>query len=163
MNGSTIDKNVSYETIMGSIKHYPVKWLLNALQYKRGKTCHICICGYSHRIWYMAQDGDNPLKPFVINSIDIAEGECMDGKWCLDQDCKYNKTTPESYAKSYHLSPKETEEFIDGWDQFIKNVKGINRILTEEYEDDELGLKGFHETEIMKGPRPLVEWVKTEP
>jgi hypothetical protein len=153
------DEKVTIEPVM---KHYPVKWFLNALQYTGGKTCHLCICGYTHRVWYMAQDIDNPLKPFIITSIDISEGECLDGKWCLDLECKYNRTTPWSYSKSYHLSPGETEDMVKGWNQFIKNIKGINQLLEKEYTERELGLKGFTKTSIMQGPGPLIEWVKTE-
>ena len=142
------------------MKHYPVKWFLNALKYSKGKTCHLCVCGYTKRIWYMAQDIDNPIKPFIINSIDISAGECLDCMWCLDLECEYNKTTPESYAKSYHLNLEDTKDLIDGWNRFIENVKGINTLLEEDYNEDELGIKGFTKTSIMLSPGPLVEFIK---
>ncbi len=155
---SEILKDEKFKDLINS-QTYPVRWLINALKYKKGNLIHLCICGYSHRIWYMAPDGDNLVKPMVISSIDICDGECLDSKWCLDVECKYNRTTAHSYAKSYHLSDKETDEIITDWDQFIKNINGINKVL-DEYETDFLN---FNEYSMMEGSGPLVEWIKTKP
>ena len=155
---SEILKDEKFKEIIDS-RTYPVRWLIKALKVDKNKTCHLCICGYSHRIWYMAPDGDNLIKPMVISSIDICDGECLDSKWCLDLECKYNQTTARSYAKSYHLSDKETDEIITDWDQFIKNIKAMNEVLTE-YETDFLN---FQTSDMMEGSGPLVEWVKAKP
>lgn len=152
---SQILKDERFKNLADS-RTYPVRWLLNALEYANGKLSHLCICGYSKKIWYLAAEGDNPAKPFVINSIDIADGECLDGGWCLNMDCKYNHTTPGKYAKSYHLSDEEAKDLINNWDQFIKNIQDINKVLSE-YEDH--NFLNFQESEIMEGPGPLVEWV----
>jgi len=155
---STI-KDKKFSDLFDPVTSYPAQWILNGLGLSNGKICHLCICGFSHRVWYIAREGDSPIKPFVINSLEIKDGECLDGKWCLDTKCKYNKTTAESYLRSYKLSDEDVKEIREGWEQFIENISGINDIL-KEYGRDEL--LNFETSKILNAPGPLVEWIKTE-
>ena len=132
---------------------YPTLWLLNALEHDTGRYTHLCICGYSRRVGFM---GHNLLTPFVMQSIDIIDGECFNSECCLDIHCKYNRTTPESYAISHNLSSKETMEVMRAWESLIKHVNDANHILSEDVGD----LLEFTESKIMQGPEPLIEWIK---
>jgi hypothetical protein len=159
MDSTIENKKLSYDTIKNSIKNYPVRWLIDALEYRKGneiysrKTAHLCICGYSQHVSFI-DSGENPFKPFIINGIEIMEDECLDGKWCLDTQCKYNKTTGKSYAKNYHLDAGDAYTTIGGWDKMVENFRAISKIL------DEDGYTDFKETGIMQGPGPLVEFNK---
>jgi|GEM_PF-2557492 hypothetical protein len=153
MDSTIENKKLSFDKIKNKIKHYPVRWLINALQYRKGKTGHLCICGYSRRVSFI-DTGENTFKPFIISGIEIMEDECLDGKWCLDTECKYNKTTGKNYAKNYHLDAGDTYMTIEGWDKMVENFRAISKILGED------GLMDFKETGIMQGPGPLVEFNK---
>lgn len=142
---------------IGLDKTYPVLWLINGLEYAKGKMGHLCICGYSKHLAFI-DEGKNSIKPLVVSDISINDGGCLDATWCLDTQCKYNKTTGKSYAQNYHLSEEDTKMTVEGWDQMIENFQNINDILSED-----LDLMDFSKTNIMQGPGPLVEWVKLQP
>lgn len=89
-------------------RSYPVVWCEGKAIFEFQTTRHrrlfnklmFGICGYSKRIWYLSK---LDIHTMVIQTISIVDGECLDGDWCLDFDCEYNKTTEASFRKGVGL------------------------------------------------------------
>jgi hypothetical protein len=133
-------------------KSYPTLWIIDGLEHAKDKISNMCICGYSRHLAFL---DDDPLQPLMVSDILIVDGECSDSEWCLDTECKYNKTTSESFTKHHHFPQKEAEKTIKGWDNLIQTIKKINQTLPKYKE-----LMNFKRSEIKQSTTPMFWYEK---
>jgi hypothetical protein len=74
--------------------YIPEKW----------KPEKVIICGFEGKPFERASFSYVFETPYIC--IDETTGECTEGDHCLNSSCRFNKTTPETYAR-YHDKPKE--------------------------------------------------------
>lgn len=94
-------------------KWYPIVWAIIERNDKQGATRNIGICGYCWKPAFIGTD----IEAITINDLllDLQKGICEEGHCCLNVKCKFNKTTPESYAVS------------KGWDS-EKNIETVKKL-----------------------------------
>jgi hypothetical protein len=114
-------KSVTNKNVNENTTKLPIIW---AIIHKKDKKKPVCIgvCGYC---W----------KPFFAGSIlhviavhdfylNQSAGECEEGTRCLNLSCKFNKTTLQTFAKSWYVT--STENLIAKikpiWEKVIHDV-----------------------------------------
>ena len=95
---------------------YPVFWVI--IPDKR-KVAY-GICGYKGKAFTLTSSSDY-LTIGVVTDI-LINKKCEEAERCLCLDCKYNRTTPESFSKSKKLSLKRITK---QWGRIIASVNSI--------------------------------------
>jgi len=78
---------------------YPIVWVESGKRY-------IGYCGLTQKVFAVTS---NAWKPLIVVDFIIEDGECEERERCLNILCKYNKTTPKSFAKEFHMKAKCVE------------------------------------------------------
>jgi hypothetical protein len=98
---------------------FPIIWA-NPYSEKRQKTFNLGTCGYCWKPAFIGPD----IETITINDFYLNEQSdiCEEGQCCLNIKCRFNKTTPKSYAMS------------KGWesDERINTVKKLWSKLTSD-------------------------------
>jgi hypothetical protein len=77
------------------------------------KLSNIGVCNYQKRFAVMGDKRDMQKRRFLLNE---AKGLCELGQRCLVLTCKYNITTPESFACNSNITSKEdVKELERNW------------------------------------------------
>ena len=95
---------------------YPIFWIVS----HKSKVAY-GICGYKGKAFTMTSRNDYLTIGMVVDFF-ITDGECEEAKRCLCLDCKYNKTTIESFAKAKSISVKRLSK---KWGKLVAKVNSV--------------------------------------
>lgn len=86
------------------------------------------VCKLTNKVALISADGLAKIAPLIIQNTTIMNGECHDGDYCYNLDCKYCKT--ENFERAingsavfrevYKYNPEGTEDFIKDNIQFVE-------------------------------------------
>lgn len=70
------------------------------------------LCDKTKRVCKIANRRD-VLTPLIVNGTIIGICGCEEKERCLDFECPYNRTTKESFKKSYHVKSQLPDDFAE--------------------------------------------------
>src|SRR6266851_2770807 len=80
------------------------------LHRRTAKKVWLGVCGFSHRVFKTAHDGQ--LELIVFNDLGIVNGRCEEETRCLAQQCPLNKTPDNMLKKLLRTQSKVEREQI---------------------------------------------------
>lgn len=112
---------------------FGVVWLTGAVRFEGLEpTLSLGFCGKAGSVAFVSLDaGVNAMRPAIVDEVEVRDGVCSDGEWCLSFECPYNETTYESFREA-DADLREALETERDFERFRERVEAAEERLAEE-------------------------------